>query len=192
MSETVRRQTELWYSCARSLDLPRRNGSWSMERMDICSLSRSAVRDIVWIWMENRMQKEKRSRFMETTIRMPRNGNCIQMQMEVSRLRIRQRKIRKLWQMDQRVRQADSRCRVIHEKKETNIRTGILNRQMKELSQQLRDQGGFIISGYVIRDSILMWRMLRPQWEHRQCSSTTMAGWTSSIVCCHMTARIIS
>ena len=43
--------------------------------------------------------------------------------------------------MDQRVPQADSRCRVIHEKKKTNIRTGILNRQMRELFQQFRAIG---------------------------------------------------
>ena len=43
-----------------------------------------------------------------------------------------------------------------HEKKKTNIRTGILNRQMRELFQQFRKREGFIISGYVIRDNILM------------------------------------
>ena len=53
-------------------------------------------------------------------------------------------------------KKADSRCRVIHEKKETNIRTGILNRQMRELFQQFRKREGLIISGYVIRDNILM------------------------------------
>ena len=51
--------------------------------------------DTAWILITNLMQKEKRSRSMETTIPMHRNGSCIQTQMEVSRSPARQRKIRK-------------------------------------------------------------------------------------------------